>query len=66
MRIYLAQNNGTTPYRFQVRCVGAFWYVYHVLQLLLTRSTQQNLSHTRNSTMKHLQNHIEILPPCQP
>ena len=38
-----------------IRYVGVNWFVFHVLQLLLIRFTQQNSCCIRKSSMKHLQ-----------
>ena len=39
--------------------VGVIWVVFHVLQLLPLRFTQQNLCCTNKSTIKHHQNTLE-------
>ena len=44
---------------FHVRYVGAIWFIFHVLQLLPIRSTQQNLCYINNPTLKHMQKPIE-------
>ena len=46
-----------------IRYVGVIWFLFHVLQLLPIRFTQQNSCCINKSTIKHLQNsnwHLDL------
>ena len=49
------KHNLTYKRHFCIRSVVVSWFVFHVLQLLPIRFTQQSLCYISNSMLKHLQ-----------